>query len=195
MHYQDLKSQWPDFSQAILDFAQRLGLNDAALVCDHAALRVNDLSTAQALLTQWQERGEIISDSIINGRPIYIIALDKPLQLGDWKIDCVELPFPGKAYSKQGWEHIELVLPGNAATMAELEMALDKINSTIGEVLAADSAIKVKRSAPQVTGERIANPSIAFKLDNICIKVHGADIKSVVEIDILPDLKGGDSYC
>ncbi len=180
MRYQALKDQWPDFSQAILDFAQRLGLNELPLVCDHAAVRVNDLSTAQALLTQWQERGEIISDSIINGRPIYIIALDKPLLLGNWKIDCVELPFPGKAYPKQGWEHIELVLPGNAATMAELEQALHKINPAIDEVLATDSAIKVKHSAPQATGESIANPSIAFKLDNICIKVHGADIKSVV---------------
>ena len=180
MHYQDLTEQWPDFSQAILHFAQRLGLNDAALVCDHAALRVNELASAQALLTQWQEKGEIISDSIINGRPIYIIALDKPLQLGDWKIDCVELPFPGKAYPQQGWEHIELVLPGNAASIAELELALNKVNPAIGEVLAANPEIKVKRSAPKARGESIANPTIAFKLDNICIKVHGADIKSVV---------------
>ena len=180
MQYQQLKSQWPDFSQAILNFAKRLGLNDLPLVCDHAALRVNELATAQALLAQWQEKGEVISDSIINGRPIYIIALDESLQLGDWKIDCVELPFPGKTYPQQGWEHIELVLPGNAETMAELERALDTINPNIAAVLAAKPAIKVKRSAPHVAGERLANPTIAFKLDNICIKVHSAGIKAVV---------------
>lgn len=181
MQYQDLKSQWPVFSQAILHFAQRLGLKDLALVCDHTALRVNDLAAAGALLTQWREKGKIISDSIINGRPIYIIALDEPLQLGDWKIDCVELPFPGKPYPQQGWEHIELVLPGNAETMPELERALESINPNIAAVLSANPAIKVKHSAPHVEGERVANPTIAFKLDNICIKVHGAGIKAVIE--------------
>ncbi|MFT6925668.1 MAG: putative metalloenzyme YecM [Psychromonas sp.] len=185
MQYQQLKSQWPEFSQAILHFAKRLGLKDLALVCDHAALRVNDLAVAEALLTQWQKKGKIISDSIINGRPIYIIALDEPLQLGDWKIDCVELPFPGKLYPQQGWEHIELVLPGNAQTMAELERALESINPDIAALLAANPAIKVKRSAPHVAGEKVANPTIAFKLNNICIKVHSAGIKTVIEKEML----------
>lgn len=180
MQYQELKSQWTDFSQAILNFAKLLGLKDSSLVCDHAALRVNDLTTAQALLTQWQEKGEVISDSMINGRPIYIIALDEPLLLGDWKIDCVELPFPGKPYPQQGWEHIELVLPGNAATMVELEQVLNTMNPNIALVLAANPAINVKRSAPHVEGEILANPTIAFKLNNICIKVHSAGIKAVV---------------
>ncbi len=180
MQYQDLKSQWPDFSEAVLNFAQQLGLTDLSLVCDHAALRVNEPAAAQTLLVQWKEQGEVISDSIINGRPIYIIALYEPLKLGDWKIDCVELPFPGKPYPQQGWEHIELVLPGNAVTITELEQTLDTINPNIKAVLAADPAIKVKRSAPQAEGERLANPTIAFKLDNICIKVHGVDIKAVI---------------
>ncbi|WP_019612872.1 VOC family protein [Psychromonas ossibalaenae] len=180
MQYQQLKSQWPDFSQNILDFALQLGLTNLPLVCDHAALRVNDQAAAQVLLEQWQEQGQVISDSIINGRPIYIIALHEPLLLGDWQIDCVELPFPGKPYPQQGWEHIELVLPGNAATIAELEQILDAMTPDIKAVLAANPAIKIKRSAPQAEGERLANPTIAFKLDNICIKVHGADIKAVI---------------
>jgi predicted metalloenzyme YecM len=141
---------------------------------------VNELTTAQSLLTQWRKKGDVISDSIINGRPIYIIALNEPLQLGDWKIECVELPFPSKAYPQQGWEHIELVLPGNAVTMAELEQTLHTINPKISAVLAANPTIKVKRSTPHAEGEKLANPTIAFKLNDICIKVHSADIKVVV---------------
>lgn len=180
MNYQQLKDQWSEFSQSILGFAKRLGLHNFQLHCDHVALRVNDLETAQTLLAQWQPFGQVISDSVINGRPIYIIGLDKPLTLGGWTIDCVELPFPAKHYPQEGWEHIELVLPGNATTMAELEQALTAINPDIAAVLAANPEIKVKRSSPQAEGEQLANPTIAFKLGAICIKVHSAGIKAVV---------------
>lgn len=186
MQYQHLKQQWPAFSTSILTFAQQLGLRNqssskaTSLWCDHVALRINDLTIAESLLAEFKLRGEVISDSMINGRPIYIIVLDEPLTLGDWQIDCVELPFPGKHYPQQGWEHIELVLPGNATTMAELELALRLVNPNIDTVLANDSGIKVKRSAPQAAGETLANPTIAFKQGNICIKVHSAGIKAVV---------------
>lgn len=186
MQYQALTQQWPAFSDAILAFSQQLGLGERsnlksdALWCDHVALRVNDIAIATSLLAEFKQRGEVISDSIINGRPIYIIVLDEPEQLGDWSIDCVELPFPGKHYPQQGWEHIELVLPGNATTMAELEQSLRMVSPNIDAVLASDSSIKIKRSAPQAAGETLANPTIAFKQGDICIKVHSAGIKAVV---------------
>lgn len=180
MKYQQLEYQWADFSQEILSFAKQLGFADLRLICDHVALRVNETKTAQMLLEKWKEKGEVISDSLINGRPIYIIALDVPLQLGEWKIQCVELPFPSKYYPKQGWEHIELVLPGNATTMAELELTLNTINPQIKAALTENPNIKIKRSEPKAQGERLANPTIAFKLNDICIKVHSADIKDVI---------------
>lgn len=186
MQYQALTQQWPAFSNAILAFSQQLGLSEQgnlksdALWCDHVALRVNDIAIATSLLAEFKQRGEVISDSIINGRPIYIIVLDEPVQLGNWHIDCVELPFPGKNYPQQGWEHIELVLPGNATTMAELEQSLRMVSPNLDTVLAGDSSIKIKRSAPQAAGETLANPTIAFKQGDICIKVHSAGIKAVV---------------
>ncbi|SQD78307.1 VOC family protein [Moritella yayanosii] len=186
MQYQDLIQQWPVFSKEILAFAHKLGLfgqsdsTNELLWCDHVALRVNDIATAESLLAAFKQRGKVISDSIINGRPIYIIVLDEPFTLGDWQIDCVELPFPAKHYSQQGWEHIELVLPGNATSMVELEQALRLANPNIDTLLINDSSIKVKRSSPQAAGEQLANPTIAFKQGNICIKVHSAGIKAVI---------------
>ena len=64
--------------------------------------------------------------------------------------------------------------------MAELEQALRAVNPDIDTVLANDSSIKIKRSAPQAAGETLANPTIAFKQGDICIKVHSAGIKAVV---------------
>lgn len=186
MQYQALTQQWPAFSNAILAFAEQLGLCQQAnlksdvLWCDHVALRVNDIVLAESLLAEFKQRGEVISDSIVNGRAIYIIVLDEPLTLGDWQIDCVELPLPAKHYPQQGWEHIELVLPGNATDMDELDHALRLINPNIDTVLTNDSSIQVKRSAPHVEGEQLANPTIAFKQGDICIKLHSAGIKAVV---------------
>ncbi|PKH07793.1 VOC family protein [Moritella sp. Urea-trap-13] len=186
MQYQHLIQQWPAFSNAILAFAQQLGLLEQsasktqALWCDHVALRVNDIALAESLLVEFKQRGEVISDSIVNGRAIYIIVLAEPLTLGNWQIDCVELPLPGKHYPQQGWEHIELVLPGNATGMDELDHALRLISPNIDTVLTNDSSIQVKRSAPHVEGEQLANPTIAFKQGDICIKLHSAGIKAVV---------------
>ncbi|QFI38551.1 VOC family protein [Moritella marina ATCC 15381] len=186
MQYQHLTQQWSSFSNAILAFAEQLGLRQQAnlksdvLWCDHVALRVNDIVLAESLLAEFKQRGEVISDSIVNGRAIYIIVLDEPLTLGDWQIDCVELPLPAKHYPQQGWEHIELVLPGNATSMDELDYALRLINPNIDTVLTNDSSIQVKRSAPHVEGEQLANPTIAFKQGDICIKLHSAGIKAVV---------------
>ena len=72
------------------------------------------------------------------------------------------------------------MLPGNAVSMAELEQVLHAVNPDIDTVLANDSSIKIKRSAPQAAGETLANPTIAFKQGDICIKVHSAGIKAVV---------------
>ena len=184
MKIQHLNQQWPAFSYAIEDFAEHLGLTRANLVCDHVALRINDLDNAQALLTQLQQYGTIISDSMINGRPIYIIELWQALTLGMWSIDCVELPFPNKPYPQQGWEHIELILPGNATTLAELEQMLVGLSPDIMALSTADPAIKIKRSQPQASGEKLANPTIAFQRAGICIKVHSAGIKAVIASEL-----------
>jgi hypothetical protein len=172
---------WPAFSLDIINFLEELGLAHLGLECDHTALRVNTASVADALSKEFCEQGTIISNNVINGRPILIIELNTPLQLAGFNIDCIELPYPGnKQYPLEGWEHIELVLPGNATTMAELEQSLRMVSPNIDAVLASDSSIKIKLSAPQAVGETLANPTIAFKQGDICIKVHSAGIKAVV---------------
>jgi len=177
---QALNKQWPSFSQAVLNFTQELGLQDFTLDCDHVALRVNELDIAQDLLVYWQTQGKVISDNVINGRPIYIIALDTPLQIGEWLISCVELPFPSKKYQQQGWEHIEVVIPGEATTMEQLEADLALFNPQLAALVESDSTIKIKRSSPQGEKERLPNPTIAFKRDDICIKIHSASIRAVL---------------
>jgi predicted metalloenzyme YecM len=179
--YHRLINDWQYFSQSILSFIDRLGLTQASLVCDHVALRVNSLEAAQRLEEEFSQRGQIISKNIINGRPIVIIDLETPLLLGPYHIDCVELPYPSeKCYPNEGWEHIELVFEIQAQSCAELSQTLLIEFPQLAQVLAGNTDISVKMSSPKGDNERLANPTIAFKQGNICVKLHTHTIKAII---------------
>ncbi|MGK0408313.1 MAG: putative metalloenzyme YecM [Shewanella psychromarinicola] len=186
MNYQHLQHTWVDFGQRITAFIDQLGLENLSLYCDHAALRVNDNHMAQLLADEFSQHGKIISSNIINGRPILIIKLTEPLVIGAMHIQCVELPFPSdKAYPVEGWEHVELVFPSQAQNCDELVAELIEKVPQLADLIAGNdsenSDIKVKQSSPKGDKERLVNPTIAFKANGICVKVHPHDIQKIVE--------------
>jgi len=210
--YEQLTQSWPAFEAQILALLETLDLADKALVCDHVALRVNSIASADALRYAFSRVGKIISDNIINGRTILIIELDIPLTLGQFSIACVELPYPSdKVYPQEGWEHIELVIDSKAKdcdTLSQDLLALcPKLSALLpsehtaepvqsssqglnsqglssqglnSQSLASLAGIKIKMSSPKGDKERLANPTIAFKRDDVCIKVHPHGIKAVI---------------
>jgi predicted metalloenzyme YecM len=150
---------------------------------------VNNSQTAQLLADEFSQYGDIISNNMINGRPILIIKLVEPLVMGTMNIQCVELPFPSdKAYPVEGWEHIELVFPSQAKTSEAFVAELMEHAPQLAKIIVADSAntgksehnIKVKLSSPKGDNERLANPTIAFKANGICVKVHPHDIQTIL---------------
>ncbi|WP_434938354.1 VOC family protein [Shewanella sp. HL-SH8] len=182
MNYSVLQHTWPDFSVQIQAFITQLGLTSLSLTCDHAALRVNNSQTAQALADEFAQLGQVISNNIINGRPILIIKLSEPMMMGTTSIECVELPFPSdKVYPMEGWEHVELVFPSNAQTCDDLVSQLIAHVPQLADVIAGKTDVKVKLSSPKGDNERLANPTIAFKANGICVKVHPHDIQTIIE--------------
>lgn len=174
-----------EFSRAIEQFADELGLNIKELVPDHIALRINDQILAKKAHLEWGSYGKEISSAVINGRPIIVIEFsDKPLLLGN-KVECLELPYPapGKQYPNEGWEHVEFVVPSDKS---DAESFLEDLKGTF-PVLAErwDSfkhkGIKTKLSSPKGEGERLPNPTVAFKKNGLCIKLHPWSLKQVVE--------------
>ncbi|MGI2121340.1 VOC family protein [Shewanella baltica] len=200
--YEQLTQSWPAFEAQILALLETLGLADKALVCDHVALRVNSITSTDALRDAFGCVGKIISDNIINGRTILIIELDTPLTLGQFSIACVELPYPSdKVYPQEGWEHIELVIDSKAKDCDTLSQDLLSLCPKLSALLPSEQAaepvlpsspdlssqglaslagIKIKMSTPKGDKERLANPTIAFKRDDLCIKVHPHGIKAVI---------------
>ncbi|WP_082957129.1 VOC family protein [Vibrio sp. UCD-FRSSP16_30] len=179
LHPQQMLDRVQQFANNIEKLGQNLGLDLTQYQADHIALRINDHELAALAHQAWSELGSTISEAMINGRPIVVIAFNTPIKVGSWSIECLELPYPaaGKTYPKQDWEHIEFVIPSAKESadeyLKDLQQRLPSFNPT--------SDFKMKLSSPKGEGERIANPTVAFKKDGLCIKLHPHPLKRIVE--------------
>ncbi len=173
-----------EFEIRISALCDVLGVDLSAYVADHIAMRINQFELAEKAHHAWLEYGKIISSAEINGRPIIVLDFSKPLVFGRWTVECLELPYPaqGKTYPEQGWEHVEFVVPSSAQSAeAYLQDVLGQFPelaqrwSQLGEL-----GVKVKLSSPKGEGERLANPTVAFKYQGVSIKLHPHSLKTIV---------------
>lgn len=175
----------PVFAEKIEHLYQLLGLDDSHLILDHIAMRINQLNDAQITELEWERLGRIISKAEINGRPIVVIELEQAIAIGGWETDCIELPYPalGKHYLVEGWEHVEFVVPTEANTLDEfvamIRQHFPRLNSQWEQLL--ELGVSIKMSEPKGSGERLANPTVAFKWQGVTIKLHPHSLKAVIE--------------
>ncbi|WP_040976272.1 VOC family protein [Necropsobacter massiliensis] len=173
-----------EFERKIFSLAAAMTLPLEAYLIDHLAVRVNQRKDAEQWLTVLLKCGTILSDNIVNGRPIYLIQLNKPLRFGGQNVDIIELPFPkNKVYPQNSWEHIEVVIP--FLYKESTEEWVKRINTLFLWNKLTDLSVKV--SEPKVEGERLPNPSIAVSFaqqseNHTCIKVHPYNIKKIIEV-------------
>ncbi|STT10612.1 protein yecM [Klebsiella pneumoniae] len=121
----DITADLSRFSDALERFTARLGLEIAGLDADHISLRCHQNTTAERWRRGLEQCGTLLSENMINGRPICLFKLAEPVCVAHWRFHIVELPWPGeKRYPHEGWEHIEIVLPGDPATLNARALAL-----------------------------------------------------------------------
>lgn len=172
----DLANDLPRFLQSLYHLAQRLGLELDALEVDHIAVRCHQNTTAERWKQGLLRIGELFSEKEIAGRPIALFELTQPLQVGPWQVSIIELPWPGqRLYHHEGWEHVEVVLRGDAETLGTRALALMADEGLIQQ------GISVKSSAPQGEGERLPNPTLAVTDGQVTIKFHPWSLKEIVE--------------
>ncbi len=181
-----LYNEFLQFEQKIISLAAYLGLILSDYEIDHIAVRVNNCKTAKSYLELFVKYGVILSDSIVNGRVIYLIKLHQPLVLAGQKVQIIELPFPnGKIYPQESWEHIEIVIPF-LAKESTIEW-IERIKKQF--LLNQMSELSVKVDEPKVDGEILPNPSIALSFadktqNHSCIKVHPYSIEEIIEVNL-----------
>lgn len=173
------------FTAKIETLAAMLHLDLSLAQADHIALRINNTETAQQAHQAWAQYGKVISQAQINGRPIIVIEFAKMLESRGWKIECLELPYPaeGKLYPTEGWEHVEFVIPSHAETADEFLADLKHTYPDFGAQFEKleEVGVKIKLSSPKGEGERLSNPTVAFKYQGVCIKLHPYSLKRIVE--------------
>ncbi len=177
-------SNLDQFSNRVLSLLSQIGLDLCSYPIDHIALRINELQLAVLAHRAWKSLGKEISTAQINGRPIIVFKLKGSLNVGGWSVDCLELPYPaeGKIYPEQGWEHVEFVISSEAQTvdeyLAELKARFPVLKSNWDNF--AQMGIKTKLSSPKGSAERLVNPTVAFKKDGVCIKLHPHRLEDIV---------------
>ncbi len=93
---QDISADLPRFTEALSALARRLGLDIAPLNADHISLRCHQNATAERWRAGFEQCGTLLSENIINGRPICLFKLDEPVCVAHWQFTVVELPWPGE---------------------------------------------------------------------------------------------------
>lgn len=171
----DIAEDLPRFTGALTALAERLGLDISPLNADHISLRCHQNTTAERWRAGLEQCGELLSENIINGRPICLFRLYQPVCVAHWQFHVVELPWPGeKRYPHEGWEHIEIVLPGEPQTLNARALALLSDNGL------SQPDISVKTSAPKGEHERLPNPTLAVTDGKVTIKFHPWSIEAIV---------------
>ncbi|MGL6316252.1 VOC family protein [Vibrio sp. WXL103] len=173
----------PQFMQKITQLAEMLDIDLSPYQADHIALRINDPDIAEQARLAWRAYGEEISSAEINHRPIIVSRFHQPVTVDAWQIECLELPFPakGKLYPQQGWEHVEFVIPSDAQTVEDFVSELERIEGFSNLQRKAEQlGATLKLSSPKGEGERLANPTLAIKHQDVCIKLHPHSLRSIV---------------
>ena len=172
---QDLVADLARFTQAITGLAERIGLDIAPLVADHISLRCHQNTTAERWSTGFEACGTLFSESLINGRPVRLFKLAQPVCVAHWSFTLIELPWPGeKRYPHEGWEHIEIVLPGSAESLNTRALALLSDDGLL------ENGIAVKTSAPKAEGERLPNTTFAVTDGKVTLKFHPWSLEEIV---------------
>jgi predicted metalloenzyme YecM/phosphoglycolate phosphatase-like HAD superfamily hydrolase len=100
----------PGFVEKLLAELHELGLTAHIVSVDHVCFRVSSEEHYEIELAHLGQKASMISEVMVNDRPIAVFQLHNPIDVDGLCIDVVELPAPktGKSY-KDGFEHIEVV--------------------------------------------------------------------------------------
>lgn len=177
--FNKLKQDIGIFLDEIFLFINELGIDVSDLGIDHIALRYKNSADVDKLSNELKNESTVLSRAIVNGRKIYIFKLNKPLEYKGYRIPCVELPYPtiDHNYPRDGWEHVEFVLP--TKNINQIENSFKKrFPKLTPDIL---KKFDYKLSVPKVEGEQLSNPTcILTKYLGLSIKFHPNSIEKVV---------------
>ncbi len=141
-----------------------IGLELDKYPLDHICYRVSTLDEYQTKKTDLMELGELLIESMVNGRLISTFRLHSPIVYKNRSIDLLELPAPKPGHSyKSGLEHVEFV------TKDPLQKIVDRYPQFAFEVFGIHKKI---------------NADITLKLGDYCIRFHNQSLDEVIKQEL-----------
>ena len=130
---------------------------------DHICYRVTSVDQYKIKKNELMNYGELLIESMVNGRLISTFKLHEPIIYGKRKIFLVELPSPKTSHSyEEGLEHVEFV------TKEPLQKIIDRYPQYSFEVFGIHKKI---------------NADITLKLGDYCIRFHNQSLEDVIAFE------------
>lgn len=130
---------------------------------DHICYRVETTAEYEIKKKELLSLGELLIESMVNGRMISTFKLFTPIEFKKRKIYLLELPSPKSQHSyKSGLEHVEFV------TKLPLQKIVDKYPQYSFEVFGIHKKI---------------NADITLKLGEYCIRFHNQSLEEVIKLE------------
>ena len=135
-------------------------VNISCLYMDHICYRVSTQDRYQILKKHLDESQQLLTETLINNRPISTFLLKSPFTFRNRTINCLELPSPKKGSPyPEGYEHVEFVIKTDFPTFIKknehLEFDTKGMNKTI-------------------------NPDIRLSLPSSSVKFHHHPLEYVI---------------
>lgn len=157
MKLNDIISDPQVFLDDLFDKAHGIDLKPYFL--DHICYRVGSVEEYLEKKEQLKAHGDMLIESMVNGRMIATFKLHQPIVYKERLIDVVELPAPKPGHSyKSGLEHAEFV-SGPLSDVVEKYPHLEFDTSGINKAINAD---------------------ITLRLGEFCIRFHNQTLESVI---------------
>jgi predicted metalloenzyme YecM len=160
---QDVIGDYNSFLDHIFTMFDELDLAVKIVEVDHLCYRVKTLDAYKAKKIEFNEIGELLIESIVNGRNICTYKLKDPIVYKDKTISLIELPAPKNSHSyENGLEHLEFV------TKEPLQKIVDRHPHLMFETFGINKKI---------------NADITLKLGDYCIRFHNQSLEDVIKLE------------
>ncbi|MEL6142598.1 MAG: VOC family protein [Bacteroidota bacterium] len=134
----------PFLDKIFADLAKHSYLEVSPYPIDHICYRVASMERYFELKTALLSQNELLTESIINGRPIATFRLQEAIKYREQNIELLELPSPkpGSDYP-EGYEHIEFVIGEDPAKWIGQFPALDWDKKGLQKAINSDVRLKL----------------------------------------------------
>ncbi|KAJ3326245.1 hypothetical protein HDV06_000121 [Boothiomyces sp. JEL0866] len=164
----EILNQVPEFVDLLITRLGELNISVDRLFMDHVCYRVETEQEYLDVYVVLKQKGKILVEEMVGGRPIATFKLDQPIEISKYgrKVDVIELPMPKEnSFYASGWEHAEFV------TETPLEEFAKKYN-----VKWDFSGLKKKFNADI----RVDLSTLSKRLN---VKFHNLPLEKVIEIE------------